>query len=617
MANGRRVSFEEAENVQRSIGGLHELSIDVSDSPVANEDIVPVPVRERSWDWWHIACLWVGMSVCIPTYMLAAGLMSSGMSYKQAIATILFGNAIVLIPMVLNAHAGTKYGIPFPVLIRTSFGISGAHIPAILRSLVACGWFGIQTWIGGFALYVMVKVAWPGIETLGGGVCKNLIGINLGQFLSFLAFWALHMIIVWAGVDSIKKVEAWAAPILIVIGIALGVWAYRSGGGLIEVLEESNHFTHPAVVALSEPSGDLRLKLDLLKDRSGKYRTEKMKVALGEDEAGAKRILSMAKETDPTNEVVLPGNAGVKYVAVELRRGSDTTVLTAKVTPASAPLGNWWLTVFLPLLTAMVGYWATLSLNIPDFTRYARSQKDQFIGQALGLPTTMTGYAFVGILATCASLIVFPDILVAAQAPWDPVQLLARFKSPVILLVSMFGLALATISTNIAANVVAPAVGFSNLWPQKITFKMGGYITGIIGIVMMPWKLLATAGSYIFTWLIGYSALLGGIAGVMIADYYLLRKTRIDLLELYRPEGKYRGFNWCGIIAFLLGVIPNVPGFLAQVDLIDKKSIPEIFNQIYTYAWFVSFFIALISYSLMARMAGVDTSTRELTPTST
>jgi cytosine/uracil/thiamine/allantoin permease len=573
-----------------------------------------VPIRARTWDWWHIACLWVGMSVCIPTYMLAAGLMSNGMSWKAALLTILVGNAIVLVPMILNAHAGTKYGVPFPVLIRSSFGVTGAHIPSILRGLVACGWFGIQTWIGGFAIYVMIKTIWPGIEHLGAGMVPAFVGINGGELLCFLFFWALHMAIVWAGVDSIKKVEAWAAPILIAIGIALGVWAYQAGGGFFKVLDASSHFATPDLVAVRQDDAHVRLKVDLLLDASGHPRATGLRFASAATMDEAKTRLSSLTFQRPEREIVFFADAAEAVVAVELERaGVAGPVLEAAIEPAGGkPASNWWLVVFLPLLTAMVGYWATLSLNIPDFTRYAKSQKDQMIGQALGLPTTMTGYAFIGVFATCASLIVFPDILVASQAPWDPVKLLERFREPWIVVLSMFGLALATISTNVAANVVAPAVGFSNLAPHRISFKMGGYITGIIGLVMMPWKLLATAGAYIFTWLLGYSALLGGIAGVMLADYYLLRRARVDLLDLYRPEGRYRGINKAGIVAFTLGVLLNLPGFLAQVELVNANAVPEVFKTLYTYAWFVSFAVALVAYLLLIKVWPVDTSTREV-----
>jgi len=597
-----KIPWNELENAEREIGGLHELNSDISDSPLANPDIVPVPIKMRRWGWWDIACLWIGMAVCIPTYMLAAGLMSSGMNFKQAILTILFGNAVVLIPMILNAHAGTKYGIPFPVLIRTSFGISGAHIPSTLRGLVACGWFGIQTWIGGVAIYEMIRVFWPGIGELLGGRPLPLLGINLGQTLSFLFFWALHMAIVIAGVESIRKVEAWGAPILILIGLALGWWAWSVGGGFANVLAQSDHFQEPSLQAVRLDDQSIELKLDLLKNSDGSYRASELKVAAGNSVKDATGFVDAGETIEPNELLTLNAGADEKFAAVKLidKNGKDF-VITTEVKPVGGGVKvNWWLTVFFPLLTAMVGYWATLSLNIPDFSRFAKSQKEQFIGQAVGLPTTMTFYAFIGVFVTCASLLAFPDVLISEQAPWDPVQLLARFKNPLIVFVSMFGLALATITTNVAANVVAPAVGFSNLAPNKITFKMGGIITGFIGILIMPWKLLASAGAYIFTWLIGYSALLGGIAGVMISDYYIFRRAKIDLLQLYIPNGKYKGFNFAGITAFVLGVIPNIPGFLIQVEFISPESLPSIFRTIYTYAWFVSFGIAFVAYPILA-----------------
>ncbi len=585
---------------ERVVNGLHELTVDVSDSPLANEDILPVPVRERTWNTWNMASLWVGIAVCIPTYMLAASLISAGMNWTQAIWTILLGNAIVLIPLCLNAYPGTKYGIPFPVLIRSSFGTRGAQIPSILRGLVACGWFGIQTWIGGKAIYELAKIPFPGIAGWIPGLRETFVGINGGELICFLAFWLLHMIIVWRGTESIKWFESLAAPALILVGVALLVWAIRTGGGLGNVLDQSECFVRPTL-CLETSEGAVICRLDPLRDAAGNYRADRMRVAVAP--ARTEEV-----EWEPFRpEFSLPWgeDAAEMEVRVELGTAADEEAAAALVGTVrrrvSPPPGPWAFTVFFPLLTAMIGYWATLSLNIPDFTRYAKSQKDQILGQAIGLPTTMTLYAFVGVVATCASLIAFPRILAPEAAPWDPVALLAHFRIPWMLILSMAILALATLTTNIAANVVAPANGFSNLAPTKISFRMGGLITGLIGIVMMPWKLLANVGAYIFTWLIGYSALMGGVAGVMIADFYLVRKRKLDLEGLYRTDGPYTfsaGFNWAGIVAFALGVIPNIPGFLVQVEILSPDLVPPLFRTLYTYAWFTSFVISFAVYTV-------------------
>lgn len=479
-----------------------ELREDVSSSPLYSEDFAPVPRAERSWNMWNIAAIWVGMAVCIPTYMLASSLIDQGMNWWQALLTILLGNIIVLIPMVLNAHVGTKYGIPLPVFLRLNFGIDGAILAALLRGLVACGWFGIQTWIGGAAIYQLLLIVMPGLSNslyLG-----DFIGLNLGQLGCFLLFWAMNMWIIFKGIESIKKLETWAAPFLLVIGICMLIWAWAKVGSMGEILDAS---------------------------------------------------YQLAAEADV----------------------------------------NFW-KIFWPGLTAMVGFWATLSLNIPDFTRYAKSQKDQILGQAIGLPGTMVMYSFIGIAVTSATVIIF------GEAIWDPVALLGRFESPLVVAISMIGLTIATLSTNIAANVVAPANSIANIKPSKISFRMGGYITGIIGVLIFPWKLLADPEGYIFVWLIAYSALLGALAGVMISDYYLVRKTQLDLGQLFKVDGIYKGWNQRAWIAFTVSLIPVLPGFLATVKVISAESIGTFWMDVYSYAWFVTFFISFGLYWLLMQL---------------
>jgi NCS1 family nucleobase:cation symporter-1 len=482
--------------------------MDIRQSPLYNEDLAPVQIESRSWGMWNIAALWVGMAVCIPTYTLAAGLITQGMTWVQALLTIVLGNVIVLIPMILNAHAGTKYGIPFPVLLRSSFGVKGANIPALMRALVACGWFGIQTWIGGSAIYILHSVIF-GFEPAGPEEAIPIIGLSLGQLSCFLLFWAINIGVILAGIDTIKWLETLAAPFLIAIGLGLLYWGVNSAGGFGAVLSEST---------VAAVRGDL----------SGDF--------------------------------------------------------------------NFW-AAFWPNLTAMVGFWATLSLNIPDFTRYARSQREQVLGQVIGLPTTMALYSFIGIAVTSATVIIF------GEAIWDPVLLLGRFENPVLVGFALFALTIATLSTNIAANVVSPANDFSNLSPRKISFRKGGVITGVIGILIFPWRLYADLANYIFTWLIGYSALLGSIAGVMLVDYYLLRRADLKVDDLYLPDGAYSfrsGINWKAVLAVLIGIIPNVPGFLSHVSA-GSIGVPGIFNEIYTYAWFVSLLIAGAVHWILSR----------------
>ena len=570
---------------------LHELAEDVSSSPLYSRDLAPTTLAQRTWNQWHLASLWIGMSVCIPTYMLAAGFLSAGFSWTHVIGAILLGNVIVLVPMVLNGHAGTKYGIPLPVFLRASFGTAGAHLPTILRGLVACGWFGIQTWLGGAAIYQLILRLWPGI---GDAPSLGLfLGINLGEAGCFLFFWLLNVFFIVKGTESIKWLETLSAPILILIGVALLAWGIVAGGGLGRVLDHSKNFSAAGSYAVRDDMGvNIRLVPILVDGRPkplGGFRVASTKDGL----AGGTEFIG-----DTAERVAVEGESvwietrtpdGTKGPAVELR-------IKGPGEPAAAP--DW--LAFGALLTAMVGFWATLALNIPDFTRFARSQKDQLQGQAMGLPTTMTFYSFVGVAVTCAALIAIPRIVLIEQAPWDPIQLLSMFDSPAVIIFSMFFLAVATLTTNLAANVVAPANGFANLAPRRITFRAGGILTALIGILIMPWKLIATTQGYIFTWLVGYGALLGPIAGILIADYYIVRGTRLKLADLYKERGVFAGVRPMTILILLVSIAPNVPGFLMEGKFIDLKL--EFWGDLYKFSWFVGFGTALALYSIYGKL---------------
>src|SRR5438309_367610 len=421
-------------------------------SPLFNDDLAPVPAAQRKWRVGSFAALWISMSACIPTYMLASSLIGGGMNWWQAIFTIFLGNVIVVVPMILNAHAGTRYGIPFPVFCRASFGTRGANIPALMRAFVACGWFGIQTWIGGNAIYKIMSVFAPSLAT---GSTTNFLGITFVQFLCFMFFWCINMLVVYKGIDCIRWLLNIKAPLLIALGLMLLWWAYRNAGGFGPILAQ------PSAFASGQPK------------------------------------------------------AGQFFV------------------------------FFVPALTGMIGFWATLSLNIPDFSRYAVSQRDQIVGQALGLPLTMALYSFIGVAVTSATTIIY------GQTIWDPVDFLSHFPNPVVLVVAMVALCIATLATNIAANVVSPANDFAHLAPRWISFRMGGLITGLIGVLMMPWKLVADPNGYIFVWLIAYSALLGPIGGVLIADYYVYRRCQLNLAGLYRADSEYRFTNGFSVVAII------------------------------------------------------------------
>jgi len=486
---------------------FEELRQDVSASPLWNADLAPTTIKQRTWSTWNIAALWIGMSVVITTYTLAGGFIEAGMSWWQAMITILLGNTIVLIPMILNAHAGTKYGVSFPVLCRAAFGTRGANVPALLRAIVACGWFGIQTWIGGTALDALFGRMWSGWNSMD----ANVMNIAAHTWMAFLLFWGIQVLIIMKGVEGIKHLESWSAPLLLAGGAVLLWWASSRAGGLSRVLTESS---------------------------------------------------ALQKQQN-----------------------------------------NFW-TIFPGALTASVGYWATLSLNIPDFTRYARSQRSQMLGQALGLPLTMTAFAFIGVAVTSATLLIY------GVAIPDPVQLIQRFDSSTVILFATLVIFAAQISTNLAANVVSPSNDFSNLNPKMISYVGGGLITAVIGILMMPWKLLASMGDYIFTWLIGYSGLMGAIAGILICDYWILRKQRLDLAALFDVRGRYaysNGLNWRAMIALAVAIAPVVPGFLHAASTPGGQiQQPGFLDTLYTYAWFVTFAIGFFVYFALMKAASTN-----------
>jgi len=464
-----------------------------------NADLAPTDAAHKTWRAWHYVALWIGMVMCIPVYMLAAGLIDQGFSAWQAVGIVLAGNLILLVPMLLNGHAGAKFSVPFAVLVRTSFGVKGAKVPAFLRAIVACGWFGIQCWVGGSAIYAVGNIVTGGALV---GAKLGWIGIDAGQLASFFLFWALHLVFIARGPESVRWIESVTAPVKVVIVIALLWWAYTRANGFGEMLHAPSQF----------------------------------------EEGGRKA-------------------------------------------------GQFW-SLFWPSFTAMVGFWSTLAMNIPDFTRFARSQRDHIVGQSIGLPVPMGALAFVGVAVTSATVSIY------GEAIWDPVDLAGRMEG----LAVAVGLAIITIDTlcvNLAANVVGPAYDFSAIFPRKVDFARGGYLTAVLGVAMMPWKMIESSGGYIFTWLGGYGALLAPVLGIMIADYWLLRRARIDVRDLYSLTGRYayrNGWNPAALIAFAAAVAPNVPGFLATAFPTSFGQVSPAFKGIYDYAWFVGVLISVLVY---------------------
>jgi NCS1 family nucleobase:cation symporter-1 len=467
----------------------YELLEDVSQSRLYNKDLAPTSIKERTWNTYNYTALWVGMAHCVPTYTLAASLIALGMNWLQAILTITLGNLIVLVPILLNSHPGAKYGISFPVLARASFGVNGANIPALLRAIVACGWFGINTFIGGSALNVLMNAIFPGWAQIGGKFA--IAGLSIPVGICFMIFWFAELFIIYKGMDVLKKFENVAAPLVMALAAVLLIYMIVKAHGLGAIINKPSSFKN---------TGDF-------------------------------------------------------------------------------------LRVFFPSLTAMVGFWATLSLNIPDFTRFAKSQKKQMAGQALGLPITMTVFSLMGIFITSSATLLYK------QEIWQPVDIVSKFRNPLAIFIGFFGIIVASLSVNVAANIVSPSYDFSNFLPKFISFKTGGLITGIIGILIMPWKLLADPSGYIFNWLGTYSGILGPIAAILIFDYWVLRKKKLNLTDLYKTEGEYtykKGFNPKAIIALVIGIVFALIG----------KVVPPL-AILADYAWFLGFAVSFVVYWLL------------------
>jgi NCS1 family nucleobase:cation symporter-1 len=488
--------MSESQEIQHADGRVELRAPDeLKASPLYNHDLAPVPVGQRNWSTWDYAALWISMAHCIPTYTLASDMIGQGMAWWQALVTILVGNLIVLVPILLNSHPGTKYGIPFPVFARAAYGTTGANLPALMRALIACGWFGINAWIGGEALQVFITSLWPGWHDLLGVASYPLKNYPNTQWIAFALFWALNIFIIFRGMELLRRVERFAAPFVLVMTAALLAWMLSEAGGLGPILERSSF----------EPS-----------------------------------------DKHPT----LMG-------------------------------------VMIPALTGTIAFWSTLSLNMPDFTRYGRSQREQAVGQTVALPSTMTVFAAMGIMITSATWIIYKEPIA------NPIALTAKFDNRLIVAVATFTIVIATLAVNIAANVVSPANDFANAFPKKINFQRGGLITGIIGVVMVPWELVKDPARYISGWLGGYGAALGSIGGVLIVDYWIIRKTELDLRSLYTPDGRYRytsGWNMPAVVATIVGSAVAALG-----------AFWEPMRPIYDWSWFVGFFLASGIYYAMMR----------------
>jgi nucleobase:cation symporter-1, NCS1 family len=475
-------------------------------SPYCNDDLAPTTIEQRHWNTYNYAALWVGMSHCIPSYLLASGLILAGMSWVQAVITIAIANLIVLVPMLLNGHAGTKYGIPFPVFARSSLGVRGANIAALMRALVACCWFGIQTWIGGEGFFILLG------KLVGGNWAKAHVvyGYPWTQWVCFAAFWVVEMLIIWRGMETLRRFENWAAPFVIAGALALFIYLVVKAGGLGPIVHQ----------------------------------------------------------------------------------GSDLG------------WGSKFWHLFFPSLMGMIGFWSTLSLNIPDFTRFGASQRKQMWGQALGLPTTMTAFALLAVLITSGAQVVYHEKI------WDPIALTGRLSNDAALAVALAMIAVATISVNVAANTVSPSYDFSNLAPRFVSFRTGGLITGVVGIAIQPWRLLKDPNIYIYNWLSFYGGLLGALAGLLVTDYWLVRRAELQVDELYLKEGRYwyqGGWNPAGIIAAFVGMVLAVGGaYSTGSGPFPSGGVIPFLKPLYDYSWAVGVGAAALVYLVLYPMLPKD-----------
>lgn len=546
---------------------------DITRSPLYSPDLAPIPPGQRTWNKWNLAALWVGMAVCIPTYLLASYMMRAGLSWQAALTIIGLANLVITIPMVLNGHAGVKYGIPFPVQGRSAFGTQGIHIASLLRAIVACGWFGVQTWIGGLAIYSIWNAA-TGQE--------GEVALSIGKFICFGVFWFINIWLIWKGTESIKWLEDWSAPILVLIGIVLIGWGANSAGGFGNALKQGQQLQQGTITQLPDADAPGRaIRLTPLLNTDGTPKATHYR--LSHPQESESRPGEWTAITAPMTSVNI-GMDGEVQVQFKDAEGHESTRLEFKADGSGASGTGFW--QYLMWFTAMVGFWATMSISISDITRHAKSQKDQLAGQFIGLPGTMLFYSFVGIFVTSAAVVAFKDVLIAEDAPWDPVSLVDKFKSPGVVIFAQMAMLIATLSTNIAANVIAPANAFSNLFPKKISFRVGGLIAGLVGIVICPWWLMdEISGILIFI-----SGLLGPVLGILLCDYFVIRKRTLVIADLYKVDGPYSGVNSAAITALVAGVFVAIVGYWVK---------PLEF--LYTLSWFSGTAVAFAVYWGMMR----------------
>jgi NCS1 family nucleobase:cation symporter-1 len=503
--------------------GLFELTdaarAELGSSKYYNDDLAPTSVSQRNWTTYNITMLWVGMAICIPSLSLASGLIGMGVSPWLSVLNVALGNIIILVPIQLNSQIGTKYGIPFPLFARLTFGTIGAQIPALLRAITACGWTSVQAWVGGGAVGAIIGCfapkfgdatwtiglpSWGGIQTVG-----------TGQFIGYIIFILFIGWVAYTGMDQIKWIQNIGGPILIAVMIALLLWAYS-------IVPEGTGF--------------------------------------------------MGVMSQPNDDALIAQNGG--FVVCYL----------------TALMGN-------------IAFWATMALNIPDFSRYAKSQGDQFRGQLLGMPIPMALCAFVGAYFAQATKLAY------GEAMFDPTNVFYHLENKILIFIAAIAVVAATVTTCVAANVVAPANGFSNISPKKITYKKGVIITILLAFfILQAWWIYGSGAAY-FTWMNAYGTILAPIAAIFIADYFVCKHKRIDMMSLFKgADGRYwynGGFNMAAVIAWVAAfILPLITYFGVS------GSFWTFINSI-NYVW--SFVVGFVVYVVLMKtsLAGNSEVTEE------
>jgi NCS1 family nucleobase:cation symporter-1 len=493
-----------------------EATASLASSKYFNNDIRPTVQAERTWGTYNISMLWVGMSICIPSFMMASGLVGMGLSVWASVFNVVLGNVLILIPIQLNSYVGTKYGISFPVFSRLTFGMKGAHIASVSRAITACGWCAVQCGLGGTAIMFCVQAFVPSLD----------ISTPVCVWVGFLLFLFMTWLLTAFGEKIIRVFEAIGSPVLIVMSIGLLIWAF-----------------------------------------------------------------------------VIAGNAGYSVGDV------FSTNITSGDTAATRGGA---FAVFLIGLTNNIGFWATMALNIPDFSRYAKNQKAQFRGQLYGMPIMMAVCAVIG--AVYAQATFLADITGNRVALFSPVDALAYIGTPgtvshsILLLVLGIGVIIATLTTNIAANVVAPGNGFSNLSPKRISYFWGVTIACVIAVV---YQFLLTSSDTLsgamFTFLNIYGGILAPFAAILIIDYWVHKKQRVEVIDLYREGSDTRyyyqgGFNSAAIIAWIAGAfVPTLYSIVATAapsSAFVQNAVLYYIN-INSYLW--AFLVAFIVYLLIGK----------------